>query len=47
MFKSEKELRDVTPYQRYSSPNLRFLSIKDFEAFCFEKKYKIIHKFFP
>jgi methionine biosynthesis protein MetW len=34
------------PYQWYSSPNLRFLSIKDFEAFCFEKRYKIAHKFF-
>ncbi len=34
------------PYQWYSSPNLRFLSIKDFETFCFERKYKIINKFF-
>jgi methionine biosynthesis protein MetW len=34
------------PYQWYSSPNLRFLSIKDFETFCFEKRYKIEHKFF-
>lgn len=34
------------PYQWYNSPNLRFLSIKDFETFCFEKKYKIANKFF-
>jgi hypothetical protein len=25
---------------------VRFLSIKDFETFCFEKRYKIEHKFF-
>jgi methionine biosynthesis protein MetW len=34
------------PYQWYNSPNLRFLSIKDFESFCTEKRYKILNKFF-
>jgi methionine biosynthesis protein MetW len=32
-FSSYKNL----PYQWHNSPNLRFLSIKDFEDFCFEK----------
>lgn len=28
------------------TPNIRFLSIKDFELFCKEKKYKIVEKHF-
>ena len=34
------------PYEWYNTPNLRFLSIKDFEKFCKDKKYKILNKFF-
>ena len=34
------------PYQWYNTPNLRFLSIKDFENFCAQRKYKILTKFF-
>ena len=34
------------PYQWYNTPNLRFLSIKDFENFCAENKYKILDEFF-
>ncbi|MCL2484493.1 MAG: methionine biosynthesis protein MetW [Endomicrobia bacterium] len=34
------------PYEWYNTPNLRFLSVKDFEKFCKEKKYKILNKFF-
>jgi len=34
------------PYQWYDTPNVRFLSIKDFENFCKEKKYKILNEFF-
>ncbi len=30
------------PYEWYSTPNLRFLSIKDFKAFCAVKGYKIL-----
>jgi methionine biosynthesis protein MetW len=34
------------PYEWYNTPNLRFLSIKDFEKFCSRKNYKIITEFF-
>lgn len=30
------------PYEWYSTPNLRFLSIKDFRFFCAAKDYKIL-----
>ena len=30
------------PYEWYSTPNLRFLSIKDFKSFCRSKGYKIL-----
>jgi methionine biosynthesis protein MetW len=30
------------PYEWYSTPNLRFLSIKDFRSFCRLKGYKIL-----
>jgi len=30
------------PYEWYSTPNLRFLSIKDFKSFCAAKGYKIL-----
>jgi methionine biosynthesis protein MetW len=34
------------PYEWYSTPNLRFLSIKDFKAFCATKDYKILASHF-
>jgi len=34
------------PYQWYNTPNLRFLSIKDFENFCAQRKYKVLTEFF-
>ena len=30
------------PYTWYDTPNLRFLSIKDFDEFCSEKKLKVL-----
>lgn len=30
------------PYEWYSTPNLRFLAIKDFRDFCRQKHYKIL-----
>ena len=30
------------PYEWYSTPNLRFLSIKDFKSFCMAKGYKML-----
>jgi len=30
------------PYSWYSTPNLRFLAVKDFRDFCREKGYKIL-----
>ncbi|MDR1474463.1 MAG: methionine biosynthesis protein MetW [Endomicrobium sp.] len=46
LFLGNSPVTKSLPYQWYNSPNLRFLSIKDFETFCFEKKYKVVHKFF-
>jgi len=34
------------PYQWYNTPNVRFLSIKDFENFCGQREYKILDEFF-
>jgi methionine biosynthesis protein MetW len=34
------------PYEWYSTPNLRFLSIKDFRSFCRTKSYKILASHF-
>ncbi|MFA5159019.1 MAG: methionine biosynthesis protein MetW [Candidatus Omnitrophota bacterium] len=34
------------PYEWYSTPNLRFLSIKDFKSFCAVKGYKILSSYF-
>jgi len=33
------------PYQWYNTPNIRFLSIKDFRTFCAKKDYEIINNF--
>ena len=34
------------PYQWFNTPNVRFLSVKDFERFCEKRSYKILNKFF-
>ncbi len=34
------------PYEWFSTPNLRFLSIKDFRNFCDAKKYRILSTYF-
>lgn len=34
------------PYEWYSTPNLRFLSIKDFRSFCSAKGHKILSAYF-
>ena len=34
------------PYEWYSTPNLRFLSIKDFRSFCAAKGYKVLASHF-
>jgi methionine biosynthesis protein MetW len=34
------------PYRWYNSPNIRFLTIKDFRNFCKHRDYKILHSFF-
>ena len=34
------------PYQWYNTPNLRFLSVSDFEKFCAQRKYKVVSSFF-
>lgn len=34
------------PYQWYDTPNLHFLSIKDFEDYCRKRNYTIVHSSF-
>ncbi|MCL1971634.1 MAG: methionine biosynthesis protein MetW [Endomicrobia bacterium] len=46
LFFGHSPVTKTLPYKWYNTPNLRFLSIKDFESFCAEKKYKISDKFF-
>jgi methionine biosynthesis protein MetW len=34
------------PYQWFNTPNVRFLSIKDFKSFCAQKNYEIFKDFY-
>ncbi|MGE4385420.1 MAG: methionine biosynthesis protein MetW [Endomicrobiaceae bacterium] len=45
-FKGIAPVTKALPDRWNDTPNIRFLSIKDFENFCAEKKYKIIEKYF-
>lgn len=40
-FKGRTPITKSLPYRWYNTPNLRFLSILDFKAFCTENKLKI------
>jgi len=40
-FKGRVPVTKWLPYKWYNTPNLRFLSLKDFQLFCKEKKIKI------
>ncbi len=46
LFLGHSPVTKTLPYKWYDTPNLRFLSVKDFEEFCADKKYKILNKFF-
>jgi methionine biosynthesis protein MetW len=41
-FRGRAPIVSSLPYEWYSTPNLRFLSIKDFRSFCGTKGYKIL-----
>ena len=41
-FKGEAPISPSLPYNWYSTPNLRFLSIKDFRHYCEKRGYKIL-----
>lgn len=45
-FKGTAPVTKCLPDKWNDTPNIRFLSIKDFEIFCKEKNYKIIEKYF-
>lgn len=45
-FKGESPVTDALPYQWYETPNLRFLSIKDFKGFCKNRKIKIEREYY-
>ena len=45
-FGGRAPVTESLPYGWNDTPNIRCLSIKDFEVFCKERKYKIIEKYF-
>lgn len=45
-FKGKVPITPSLPYHWYSTPNLHFLSISDFRAFCLEKKITIIKVYY-
>jgi methionine biosynthesis protein MetW len=45
-FQGMAPVAKALPDRWNDTPNIRFLSIKDFENFCAEKKYKITEKYF-
>ena len=45
-FGGRAPVTESLPYGWNDTPNIRCLSIKDFEVFCKERKYKIMEKYF-
>lgn len=45
-FRGRAPVTKCLPSRWNNTPNIRFLSIKDFELFCKEKEYKIVEKYF-
>ena len=41
-FQGRAPVSSALPYEWYSTPNLRFFSIKDFRDYCAQKGYKIL-----
>ena len=44
--KGTKPTSEALPYHWYDTPNIRLLSIREFESYCKEKNLKIIKRFF-
>ncbi len=45
-FKGQVPVTKSLPFKWYNTPNVRFLSIKDFQKFCLSKKISIEHSCF-
>jgi len=45
-FKGKAPVTPSLPYSWYESPNIHFLSIKDFENYCREKKIDVLEKYY-
>lgn len=45
-FKGEAPVTSALPYQWFGTPNLRFLSIKDFKGFCRSRNIKIEREYY-
>lgn len=45
-FKGKAPVNPSLPYSWYESPNIHFLSIKDFENYCREKKIDVLEKYY-
>jgi methionine biosynthesis protein MetW len=42
-FRGHAPVSPSLPYEWYSTPNLRFLSVKDFRGYCAKKGYKVLN----
>jgi methionine biosynthesis protein MetW len=45
-FRGKAPITKSLPYNWYDTPNLRFLSISDFKAFCAKKQLKILNAYY-
>lgn len=45
-FEGRTPVTESLPYRWYNTPNLHFLSIKDFKSFCLENKIKILATYY-
>lgn len=45
-FKGTAPVTDSLPYCWYNTPNVRFLSVRDFKNFCREKGFRIIDEYY-
>lgn len=45
-FRGKAPVSSALPFQWYDSPNLRFLSIRDFTEYCLQHKIRVIDSYF-
>jgi methionine biosynthesis protein MetW len=45
-FKGETPITSSLPYRWYNTPNLHFLTVRDFRSYCSERKIKILNTYY-